>query len=1442
VGAAIAYTITVTTFPISYVQYKLDKINSSNAVTDAGQFTGSLPGASGSNSTTLSTRITSTGSSENLIYDQKYALYLRSVDGSGQIGPESLVRRFTTSNEVAPTAVAPTLTSTSVSYDTAPFISITWAAGTAGTYAIGTRKYSVVAGTAAAGADNTFTAVTGSTGTVSVTTTYAGVAILPNTQYTVYMKYAATSPGVTSATASATHTTAAEILADAPTISLASTPTTITITRGNVPTPPTPTYLYKYQYAYGTSATPTNYADFSTSGTTQTITGLLHATTFYVSIKAVSLVTGASGAISSTSIATQAEVAPTPVAPTLTSTSVSYSTAPFISITWAAGTAGTYAIATRQYSVVEGTGAAGTFTTASGTTGTVSPTTTAAGAAILPNTQYTVYMKYIATSPGSTSTTASATHTTAAEILASAPSVSLASTPTTITITRGDVPTPPIPTYLYKYQYAYGTTVDPTNFADFPSTGTASSVTLTGLTTNTTYYVRVRAIATGGALSPGTASSASVLTSNEVAPTFTFTSANLTSTSVSYSTPPFISIAYTAGTAGTYAIGTRQYSVVAGTGAAGTFTTISVSSPFSVTTTHAGAAILPGTQYTVYMKYIATSPGVTSTIISATHPTAAEILADAPTVSLASTPTTITVTRGNYTSSPTYQQKYQYAYGTTVDPTNFADFPTSGTASSVTITGLLHATTFYVRVRAIATGGALSPGAASSASIATTAEVKPTPVAPILASNSVSSPTLPYISITWAAGTAGTYAIATRQYSVVEGTGAAGTFTTVSGSTGTVSVTTTHAGVAILPGTLYKVYMKYIATSPGTESDTASATITTGTEILANAPSLSLPSPTPTTITITRGNHTNSPAPTYVQKYQYAYGTTASPTNYVDFPSSGTAATVTITGLMHATTFYVRVRAIATGGALSPGTASTTPASIATTAEVAPTFTFVNGNLDSTSVSYDSNVPVSPAPFISIAYTAGTAGTYAIGTRKYSVVAGTGTAGTFTNVPVSSPFSVTTTAAGVAILPDTEYTVYMKYTATSPGTASTTESATHTTAVEIKANQITADASITEASTSLTFNQHRTQFVIFRGNYSNSPTYPQKYQYAVSTSPTPTNFKDFPTSGTASSVTLSSFYNASDVLTSFISDTTYYVRTRAIATGGALSPGVQSVEDNVRLNAALPPTPTIAWRDMTGASYGTAKFTITGNGGSTTAVKVNRRTASGVDGTFVDSATGDQNIDGYASNGGREYYVAYNYNRHDEASTASNQISWKRPEKGQPWNSGYIQTSAIYFSTTANCTSEFSYTFGTVPSSDNVPGYIAVNKLSVDGVQQTGGSVNGCAFMEYTVANKTHLTWVSDSFHPDFTADIFGTSSTAGFSGSWPYLNGTFGTATTGTLSNWGGSNISGKYFQVRTSLGSRTAGCAVGCGSYNGTTLQTYRMKNFILSGIQTLSGTVYN
>ena len=216
------YTITVSTFPLSRVEYRIVRGG------DAGQYTGSLPGANGSNSSgTISTRVTAAGATENLVHATAYTIFFRAIDASGQISPETAGDAFTTGAEVAPTAAAPTLASLSVTSPTAPYIDITWAAGTAGTYSIATRQYSVVAGTGAAG---TFTTVTGSTGTVRVTTTAAGASILPSTPstpatYRVYMKYIASTPTSppAEATAYADITVAQEVTANAITAQASST-------------------------------------------------------------------------------------------------------------------------------------------------------------------------------------------------------------------------------------------------------------------------------------------------------------------------------------------------------------------------------------------------------------------------------------------------------------------------------------------------------------------------------------------------------------------------------------------------------------------------------------------------------------------------------------------------------------------------------------------------------------------------------------------------------------------------------------------------------------------------------------------------------------------------------------------------------------------------------------------------------------------------------------------------------------------------------------------------------------------------------------------------------------------------------------------------------------------------------------------------------------------
>ena len=539
--------------------------------------------------------------------------------------------------------------------------------------------------------------------------------------------------------------------------------------------------------------------------------------------------------------------------------------------------------------------------------------------------------------------------------------------------------------------------------------------------------------------------------------------------------------------------------------------------------------------------------------------------------------------------------------------------------------------------------------------------------------------------------------------------------------------------------------------------------------------------------------------------------------------SSGTISTrLTAAGvsenLLHATTYTIYFRAVDASGQVGPETAGD---SFTTGAEVGPTA--AAPTLASLSVTSPT------APYIDITWAAGTAGTYPIETRQYSVVAGTGAAGTFTTVTGSTgTVRVTTTAAGAAILPNTAYRVYMKYTASTPTPppTSSTASADITTAAEVTANAISAQASITTASTGLTFDQHRTQFVIFRGNVPNSTTYTQKYQYAYGTSINPSDFVDFPSSGTASSVTI----------TGQTPNTTFYVRTRAISTVTGAA-GTASGNASVQLNAALPPTPTLAFRSMSSSSYGTAQFTISDNGGSTTAVYIFRRPTSGTNtgATAVLKATGSQDIsDNQPSDGGTEYYVAYNFNRHGEASASSNELRWTRPSKNQPWNSGYIQTSAIFFSTTASCASEFSYTFGAVPNNDNQPGYIAVSGARIDGIQATGAGQNGCSASQ-TLANTSYLFWGTTAAHPEFG---FGVNNN-GLETFWG--TGTF-TTRYGTFSAYGGSNLNSTTWSMYTNVGSRTGACAVGCSTttVSGvTTLNAYRLKNFLLTGVQTTSGS---
>ena len=365
ITAAIAYTITISTFPLARVEYKLDKIDSSNSPTDLGQWTGTLPGASGTNSATLSTRVNSSGGGENLLHAQKYALYLRAVDGAGQTGPESGVRRFTTGAEVAPTAATPVISSSQVSYPTTPFLSFTWGAGTAGTYSIGTRQYSVVAGNNPGA--GTYTTMSGTSGTQTIRSTSNGTAIRAGTQYTVYLKYTSTSPTLPAGfgTAYAVGTTASEVAPSAPnSANLTRNTANVTTERSEIILTPgtitnAPTYNYKFQYALSTSNPPTIWQNwpFGNTSTAWTVSASA-ATTYYLRFRSMSILPDgtevtASAATSVVSVTTRANVPP---APTLSWSGMSGSshTNPTFSLTSNGGSTSSMRILEPGYGILPG--------------------------------------------------------------------------------------------------------------------------------------------------------------------------------------------------------------------------------------------------------------------------------------------------------------------------------------------------------------------------------------------------------------------------------------------------------------------------------------------------------------------------------------------------------------------------------------------------------------------------------------------------------------------------------------------------------------------------------------------------------------------------------------------------------------------------------------------------------------------------------------------------------------------------------------------------------------------------------------------------------------------------------------------------------------------------------------------------------------------------------
>lgn len=350
--------------------------------------------------------------------------------------------------------------------------------------------------------------------------------------------------------------------------------------------------------------------------------------------------------------------------------------------------------------------------------------------------------------------------------------------------------------------------------------------------------------------------------------------------------------------------------------------------------------------------------------------------------------------------------------------------------------------------------------------------------------------------------------------------------------------------------------------------------------------------------------------------------------------------------------------------------------------------------------------PTAPTPSISatalsvsITYAAGTAGTYSIGTREYSLHPTSG--GTTTYVPFTGTVSgrTTRTDTGAALVPGTSYTVSFRYTASSPGVGTSTASNTVSTSAEVAPGA--PGATLTTTGT--------TTMTVGRGT-STAGTYPiSYYEYRVY-------------QGTTPSGTWISMPNTTAAVTGLAVDTGHRAQVRAVAaTSGA---STTSTSATATTDPPTPNAPTIAFSGMSGNSSVTATLTISKPSYAVSAFVnvIGVGTYAATDqGSYFSISLGSQPFNSTIQ------YRAYVRNRINGDSSYGNTVTWYTPKQNQAYS--YTGRAGEWILAATNsvvnpaCTSpSASITWGYVPPSPNDVGYIRIDYVGVQ--LKTGGFSN----------------------------------------------------------------------------------------------------------------------
>jgi hypothetical protein len=440
---------------------------------------------------------------------------------------------------------------------------------------------------------------------------------------------------------------------------------------------------YTIQYSSNNGSTWTTFADGTSTNTSTTVTGLTQNSSYVFHVAAVNAVGTGSYSSNSGTVTLSVPNTPTNVAGTSTINNR-------VDLTWTAPTAVSGA-PLNDYTVQYSSNGGSTWTT---WTHTASTSTSAAITGLTSNTGYifrVAGVNIIGTGSYSTNSASVMVRPTVPAAPTSLAATASATTQIALSWTAGDDGGSTITDYVIQYSTDDATW---TTFAD--GTSTATSTTVTGLTSNTLYYFRVAAT---NSIGTGSYTSSVSMPPLPYAPTaLSITGRTSTTINISWTAP--------AGTA------TSDYTIQYSTDN----TTWSTWTHTASTSTSATVTGLSGnTLY--YLRVAAVNAGGTGAYSTA---------ASGPTTPGAPTGFTTTMysVRAvlSWTAPGGNQSITDYNVFYSLDNTNWTQFVDgTSTSTTATVTGLTQSTLYYFRVVAVNSVG----GGASAATNASTLAINP---------------------------------------------------------------------------------------------------------------------------------------------------------------------------------------------------------------------------------------------------------------------------------------------------------------------------------------------------------------------------------------------------------------------------------------------------------------------------------------------------------------------------------------------------------------------------------------------------------------------------------------------------------------------------------------------------------------------------------------------